>query len=144
MKQVFDLNRFIDAQSNMYEQALLELKQGKKKSHWMWFIFPQISGLGHSPTASYYSIANIDEARAYLQHEALGPRLIECTQAVLRHHSLSANHIFGFPDELKFCSCMTLFIQAAVDTTLFERAIKQFYSGNFDDRTLAILASVKA
>jgi uncharacterized protein (DUF1810 family) len=123
------LERFVQAQEGVYPRALAELKAGKKQSHWMWFIFPQIAGLGHSAMAQHYAIASLDEARAYLAHAVLGPRLKACTQAVLDVEGRSAHDIFGSPDDLKFRSSMTLFARAAPDETLFRTALEKYYDG---------------
>src|SRR5215469_5759059 len=104
-----DLERFVTAQAPVFDAALSELKEGRKHSHWMWFIFPQLRGLGHSPTAQFYGIASLDEARAYYAHKLLGQRLLLCTKTVLGSEAPSLHAIFGSPDDLKFASCMTLF-----------------------------------
>ncbi|GAA2633323.1 DUF1810 domain-containing protein [Paractinoplanes durhamensis] len=135
----FDLHRFVSAQDGVYERALAELTAGSKRSHWMWFIFPQLSGLGSSPAAQRYAIADLAEARAYLAHPVLGPRLVECATALLGQ-SRSATEIFGFPDDLKLCSSMTLFAQAAADPAVFNRVIAQF-CGDPDRRTLDLLGA---
>jgi uncharacterized protein (DUF1810 family) len=137
----YNLQRFVTAQERTYEAALLELKRGSKASHWMWYIFPQLKGLGYSSTAKFYGIEGEDEARAYLQHEILGPRLITCTQAVIAHDDLSAKQIFGYPDYLKFHSCMTLFDIVSDDEVLFRRAVRIFYNGSADPRTVELLAT---
>ena len=111
----FDLERFVKAQEPVFDTALQELKAGHKRTHWMWFIFPQLKGLGHSPTAQFYGIASIEEARAYLAHPVLGPRITLCTQVVSAHERQSLAEIFGSPDDLKFVSSMTLFAAAAGD-----------------------------
>ena len=138
-----DLTRFLDAQDASYATALAELRRGRKRSHWIWFIFPQIQGLGHSATSRHFAIADLDEARSYLAHPVLGPRLVECTEAVCAHGSLTAEAIFGYPDWLKFRSSMTLF-QAADDDPCFALALDLFYDGQRDDRTLAILGRARA
>jgi len=136
----FDLVRFVDAQAGAYENALSELHNGRKRSHWMWFIFPQLRGLGHSPTAQRYGIGSLAEARAYLQHPLLGARLRECAEAVLGHATLSRSAIFGSPDDVKFCSSMTLFALAdASDGSPFRRALAGFCGGQADPKTLALL-----
>jgi uncharacterized protein (DUF1810 family) len=137
------IERFIEAQANTYQQALAELQSGQKRTHWMWFVFPQIDGLGHTDIACFYAIKNILEAKAYLQHPLLGARLIECTQAVLAIKDKTLLEIFGKPDNRKFCSCMTLFAEVADNRTLFENAIDQFCNGQRDIRTLDILALPK-
>ncbi len=120
------LERFVQAQANSYDSALSEVRRGRKVSHWMWYIFPQVKGLGHSPTALYYAIAALDEAREYLAHPVLGPRLREITQAMIDCNAgADLRGVLGYPDNLKFCSCMTLFDLAA-DDDLFSRALAAF------------------
>ena len=135
----FDLERFIEAQSPVYEQVMGELQAGRKRSHWMWYVFPQLDGLGHSAMAERYGLAGIDEARAYLAHPVLGPRLQACVTALVQHSDKSAREILGSPDDLKLRSCLTLFAQAAPDNPLFQLALVQFYEGEPDLRTLAML-----
>jgi uncharacterized protein (DUF1810 family) len=130
-----DLQRFVDAQERVMARVREELKAGEKKSHWMWFIFPQIHGLGHSDTARRYAIGSLEEARAFASHPVLGPRLRECTKLVLAVKDKSAQSIFGTPDDLKFRSCMTLFAHAASDP-LFRQAIDRFYGGEEDPETV--------
>ena len=143
MSHVSGLQRFLEAQGPIYTQALDELRRGAKRSHWMWFIFPQIAGLGHSPTARFYEIANRAEAEAYLAHPLLCSRLLECTQAMLMHTEKSAHSILGSPDDLKFRSCMTLFDATSEPDSekgsLFSRALQQFYDGRPDEATLSRL-----
>jgi uncharacterized protein (DUF1810 family) len=134
-----DLSRFVEAQAGVYETALGELHDGEKRTHWMWFLFPQLRGLGRSEMAWRYGIADIDEARDYLRHPLLGPRLAECTQAVLMHAGTPLGVILGFPDELKFVSCMTLFDAAGGPKELFERALQVFNGGAADPQTLHLL-----
>jgi uncharacterized protein (DUF1810 family) len=141
--QSFDLDRFLEAQQNVYGIALSELKSGRKLSHWMWFVFPQIDGLGSSPTAKRYAIKSTAEARAYLNHPLLGARLTECTKTLLAIKGLSASDIFGYPDDLKFCSSMTLFESVAPKDSLFSEAIDQYFGGHRDAKTLAIIGAVK-
>ncbi|RYC10301.1 DUF1810 domain-containing protein [Ciceribacter ferrooxidans] len=136
----FDLERFVEAQAPVYSDVLRELRDGRKRTHWMWFIFPQLSGLGHSPMAQYYGIASLDEARAYLAHPLLGPRLTECVEAVLTHPERSANAIFGIPDDAKFRSCLTLFLAAGAAEHPFGAALPHFY-GSPDPRTLSLLGA---
>jgi uncharacterized protein (DUF1810 family) len=136
----YNLQRFVAAQQAVYHSALEELERGSKASHWMWYIFPQLKGLGYSSTAQFYGIAGEDEARAYLQHEILGPRLITCTQAVIAHDDLSSKQIFGYPDYLKFRSCMTLFDIVSGDEVLFRQALRIFYNDIADPATLELLA----
>jgi uncharacterized protein (DUF1810 family) len=135
----FQLERFILAQKGIYRSVLYELRSGRKLSHWMWFVFPQIEGLGTSTTASYYAIKSIAEAKAYLHHPVLGPRLQECTEILLSIKGLSASDVFGYPDNLKFCSSMTLFNFVVSGDTLFEDAINKYCGGHRDEKTLAIL-----
>ena len=136
----FDLDRFVQAQSSSYQDALAELTRGRKESHWMWFVFPQIAGLGFSPTAQFYALASLAEARAYLAHPVLGPRLRACLAAVLQVPNASAHDIFGSPDDLKFRSSLTLFAQAAPDETAFAQALERYFDGEGDPRTLEILS----
>ena len=140
MTDTFDLQRFVDAQKTVYGRVLDELAAGRKTSHWMWFVFPQIAGLGRSFTARRYAIHGIDEARAYLSHPVLGPRLRECTRLVLDTGGASAEAIFGFPDYLKFRSCMTLFDAVAEAGDPFRAALDRFYDGRGDDLTRQALA----
>jgi uncharacterized protein (DUF1810 family) len=135
----FDLERFVAAPAGVYGEALAELERGRKQSHWMWFVFPQIEGLGRSETARHYAIASLGEGRAYLDHALLGPRLLECTEAVLAHRDRPAEAIFGPVDALKFRSSMTLFEAAAGEATPFGDALDAFYGGNRDPATLARL-----
>jgi uncharacterized protein (DUF1810 family) len=131
----FDLQRFVDAQADIYERALAELREGRKRSHWMWFMFPQIDGLGHSTMAQTYAIRSLAEARAYLAHPVLGARLQKCTEAVLAVAGKSAHAIFGSPDDLKFHSSMTLFAQAAPNESLFRAALVEYFDGQDDQNT---------
>ncbi len=134
-----DLERFVEAQDPLYADVTAELRAGRKRSHWMWFIFPQVEGLGHSAMAQRYAIHSRVEATSYLAHPLLAARLIECTSLVLKHSNKSANEIFGSPDDLKFRSCMTLFDTFSGEDALFGRALDQFYNGQPDPATLAIL-----
>ena len=134
-----DLARFVQAQSGAYASALQELRDGAKRTHWMWFVFPQLRGLGSSAMADRYGIADLAEARAYLAHPLLGPRLGECTQAMLAHAGTPPGVILGSPDDLKFVSCMTLFDAAGGSKALFERALQVFNEGHRDARTLHLL-----
>jgi uncharacterized protein (DUF1810 family) len=131
-----NLERFVEAQAPVYDQALRELRAGRKQSHWMWFVFPQIAGLGHSTMAQTYAIQNLAEARAYLAHPLLGTRLRECCQAVMNVQGKSAHDIFGSPDDLKFRSCLTLFAQAAPDERLFRDLLEKYFGGEADPLTL--------
>jgi uncharacterized protein (DUF1810 family) len=117
MSDTYNLHRFLDAQAPIYDTVLAELRAGRKSSHWIWFIFPQIAGLGRSSTAQQFAIGSLDEAKTYLQHPTLGPRLRACTQLVLDVNGRSAEEILGYPDYLKFRSCMTLFLTAATDNS---------------------------
>ncbi|MBH0200562.1 MAG: DUF1810 domain-containing protein [Nitrospira sp.] len=136
----YNLQRFLDAQEGVYDTVLNELRVGRKSSHWIWFIFPQITGLGHSGMAQQFAIASLDEAKAYLQHPVLGPRLRVCTQLVLNVNGRSAEEIFGYPDNLKFRSCMTLFLTAATDNNLFNNALLKYFDGKPDQLTMNVLA----
>jgi uncharacterized protein (DUF1810 family) len=132
----YELQRFVDAQEGVYERARAELRAGRKESHWMWYIFPQIKGLGLSPMAQRYAISSIDEARAYLAHPLLGPRLRECCRLVASADSNSIEDIFGFPDNLKFHSSATLFAQAGADNQVFLDALQKYFRAEFDGKTL--------
>jgi uncharacterized protein (DUF1810 family) len=135
----YDLNRFIRAQEGVYERALAELRGGLKRTHWMWFIFPQIEGLGHSPTTQHYSIKSLEEARQYLAHPVLGARLVECAEAVLVVLGRSASDIFGHPDDWKLQSSMTLFELVAGPRSVFERILDKYYLSKRDPKTLQIV-----
>ncbi|KEQ06532.1 DUF1810 domain-containing protein [Pseudorhizobium pelagicum] len=137
----FDLERFTQAQAPVYRQVLAELQQGAKRSHWMWFVFPQVEGLGSSSMAERYAIGSRAEAEAYLRHPVLGPRLVQCTQLMLQHEGTSANAILGSPDDMKFRSCMTLFAAVSEKGSPFERALAVFYGGQRDEKTVARLGS---
>ena len=135
----FDLKRFLDAQAPVYRDVVEELRGGRKRSHWMWFVFPQVRGLGGSPTAAHYGISSLDEARAYLAHELLGPRLRECARLVNQVQGRSAAEIFGSPDDLKLRSSMTLFARATDDNDDFVALLDKYYDGQQDQLTLARL-----
>lgn len=135
----FDLNRFVDAQAPVYRDVVDELRAGRKRSHWMWFIFPQLRGLGGSPTAVRYGISSLEEARAYLRHEVLGPRLRECARLVNQVQGRSAGEIFGSPDDLKLRSSMTLFARATDDNDDFVAVLDKYYGGQEDALTVARL-----
>lgn len=136
----FDLARFLAAQAPVIETALAELRAGRKRTHWMWFVFPQLRGLGTSPMAERYGIASLDEAKAYLAHPVLGPRLVACAEAVLAHQGLSLHAILGSPDDAKFLSSMTLFARAArQDRSVFEEALDRLCEGRRCARTVAML-----
>jgi uncharacterized protein (DUF1810 family) len=139
MTDPFDLQRFVDAQAPVYQRVLAELGQGQKRSHWMWFIFPQLAGLGHSPMARRFALASREEAVAYLSHGVLGPRLRECTALVNAVQGRTIREILGSPDDLKFCSSMTLFGAVSSDPG-FADAIQKFYGGMPDRRTQELLA----
>jgi len=140
MTDDYNLERFLDAQERVYDTVLQELRAGRKSSHWIWSIFPQIAGLGRSGMAQQFAIGSLDEAKAYLQHPVLGPRLRACTQLVLDVNGRSAEEIFGYPDHLKFRSCMTLFLTAATDNTIFNDALLKYFDGKPDQLTLDLLA----
>ncbi len=136
----FDLQRFVTAQDQVFATVLDELRAAHKRSHWMWFVFPQLRDLGRSPTAQFYGIASIDEARAYLAHPILGPRLAQATEAVLAARGRTLHEIFGSPDDLKFRSSMTLFAQvAAEDGDIYRRALDRYCDGQPDEATLKLL-----
>lgn len=133
------LDRFVSAQAPVYPGVLRELENGRKTGHWMWFVFPQIRGLGRSETARFYAIASRDEARAYLDHPILGPRLRECTALVNSITGKSLEEIFGTVDALKFRSCMTLFSEASDDTGVFRAALDKYCEGRLDQATVELL-----
>lgn len=135
----FDLQRFVDAQHGVYESALGEITQGQKRTHWMWFIFPQIDGLGSSPAARHYAIKSREEADAYLRHPVLGPRLAACAEAALAVDGRSAREMFGSPDDLKLRSSATLFAAIAPGGSVFERVIEKYFNGHPDPKTLELL-----
>ena len=135
----FDLTRFVRAQDGMFDIALSEIKRGRKRSHWMWYIFPQLRGLGHSAMAMHYGITGMDEARAYLKHELLGPRLKSICEAVLAVEGKSAIDIFDEPDDLKLRSCSTLFGQVPEADSIFLRIIERYFDGKCDQRTIELL-----
>jgi uncharacterized protein (DUF1810 family) len=135
------LARFVEAQAPVYAQALAELRAGRKRSHWMWFVFPQIAGLGTSAMAQRYAIASLDEAKAYLAHPILGERLRECAQAMLAVKGRSAHDILGSPDDLKFHSSMTLFHCADPAEPVFEDCLAKYFGGKPDSQTLCLLAT---
>lgn len=135
----FDLARFLAGQKDTYAAALRELGQGRKRTHWMWFVFPQFAGLGASSTSQYYAIRSLDEARAYLAHPVLGPRLRECAEALLGLVGHSAPDIFGHPDDMKLRSSMTLFALVAEDDSPFARVLARYFDGERDYRTLRLV-----
>ena len=136
MQKSYDLERFVEAQADCYEQVTRELRVGRKSSHWMWFIFPQIAGLGHSEMARQYAISSLAEAASYLEHPVLGPRLRECAQLVVNVKGRSIDQILGYPDDLKFRSSMTLFAKAAADDRVFRDALEKYFGGEEDRLTL--------
>ncbi len=133
------MNRFVDAQAGVYEGALGEIRSGRKRTHWMWFVFPQVEGLGQSSTSRHFAIADRGEARAYLAHPVLGARLVECMRAVLEAPGDSATDIFGTPDDLKLRSCATLFASVAGPGSVFEQVLARFFDGVPDARTKELL-----
>ncbi len=135
----YDLERFVEAQSRVYDTVRAELRQGAKRSHWMWFIFPQIKGLGSSATAVHFAIGSREEAAAYLKHPVLGVRLAECTRLVLGVKGRTAEQIFGGIDSMKFRSSMTLFAEATLKETVFQEALEKYFDGEADALTLEIL-----
>lgn len=138
MDDPFDLQRFVTAQGPVFAQVCVELAAGRKASHWMWFVFPQLKGLGRSATAQHFGIASREEAQAYWRHPVLGARLKQCTELVLGVEGRSANQIFGSPDNLKFRSCMTLFAQVT-DAPVFGQALEKYFAGKGDEQTLQLL-----
>jgi uncharacterized protein (DUF1810 family) len=134
-----DLSRFVQAQEGDYERALSEIQSGRKRSHWMWYIFPQFDGLGFSPTSRRYAIKSLAEAEAYLRHPVLGPRLVECAEAALGVEGRSATEVFGSPDDLKLRSCATLFARVAPAGSVFERLLDKYFRGQPDAKTLRLL-----
>lgn len=130
---------FVQAQDPIYSQVVSELTQGRKRSHWMWFIFPQIQGLGFSAMAKRFALDDLQQAQDYLQHETLGPRLLQCAELLLPHSDKSALEIFGHPDNLKLQSSLTLFALATQEFKVFEQLLQQFYAGEYDQQTLDIL-----
>jgi uncharacterized protein (DUF1810 family) len=136
MEDPYQLSRFVDAQDHVYADALDELRRGRKTSHWMWFVFPQIAGLGHSSTARRYAVSSLDEARAYLQHPVLGPRLLECADALLADAQHTAQDILGPIDAIKLRSSMTLFAHAEPAENRFKRVIDRYFDGAEDAETL--------
>ncbi len=139
MSDDWNLERFLQAQKHVYETVCDELRAGAKYGHWMWYIFPQLKGLGHSATAQKFAITSLEEATAYLQHPVLGPRLRECTQLVINGPKHSTEQIFGYPDNLKFRSCMTLFKAATADNNVFTEALHKYFEGKLDTLTLDLL-----
>ena len=136
---LFNLSRFLKAQKDMYASALSELSIGQKRNHWMWFIFPQIDGLGTSETTKYYAVKSLKEAHKYLKHPILGTRLLECTKHVNAIQWRTAHQIFGVPDDMKFCSSMTLFEHIAGPNTDFSYALDKYFAGARDSKTLQLI-----
>ncbi len=136
----FKLERFVSAQEQIYPAVIAELRGGRKRSHWMWFIFPQVEGLGYSATSKHYAIKSAAEARAYLRHPILGARLLECSEALLALSGRSAYEVFGSPDDVKLKSSMTLFEAVSEPGSPFARVLDQYFGGQRDDKTLALLA----
>jgi uncharacterized protein (DUF1810 family) len=141
MADPYDLQRFVDAQEGVYPRVVAELSRGHKQTHWMWFIFPQVAGLGFSPMAQRFAIRSREEAASYLSHELLGQRLIECTGLVLAVDDRTINDIFGAPDDIKFRSSMTLFSEVS-GLPIFDRAIEKYFAGEKDKGTLGILIAL--
>ena len=139
MTEKFFLDRFVSAQAEVYSRVLEELRAGSKRGHWMWFIFPQLKGLGRSEHAFYYGIGSLEEASAYLRHPVLGPRLVQCTQAVNEVEDRTVHEIFGSPDDMKFRSSMTLFARAGEDDTVFRAALEKYFGGKPDPLTMELL-----
>jgi len=138
-KDQFDLQRFVDAQNPVFDRVCEELRAGRKQTHWMWFVFPQLAGLGSSAMAERYAISGKPEAEAYLAHQILGPRLRQCTQLVNEVEGRSVHEIFGYPDDLKFHSSMTLFAQTVPHEKLFADALQKYFGGQLDRQTLLLL-----
>ena len=135
----YDLNRFVQAQQHDYAQALAEIRSGRKRSHWIWYIFPQFEGLGQSSMSRRYSIKSVAEAEAYLRHPLLGPRLIECCEGVLGVEGRSAHEIFGYPDDVKLKSCATLFARVSPAGSVFDRLLDKYFQGARDDKPLRLM-----
>jgi uncharacterized protein (DUF1810 family) len=139
MSDPYHLQRFVNAQNPVFEQVCAELRQGRKRTHWMWFIFPQIKGLGSSPTAIEFAISSLQEAEAYVRHPILGPRLRECSRLLTLVEGRSIDQIFGYPDDLKFHSSMTLFASTTGENQIFKDALKKYFAGELDRLTLGHL-----
>ena len=135
----YDLQRFIDAQDPVWPTVRGELKAGRKQTHWMWFVFPQLAGLGLSPTAQHFAIAELGEAKLYLSHEVLGPRLLQASSLVAKIEGRKVGEIFGYPDDLKLHSSMTLFAEADPQSAVFGSVLKKYFGGRPDERTLDLL-----
>jgi uncharacterized protein (DUF1810 family) len=139
MDDPFQLDRFVNAQEGDYSRALAEIRSGRKRSHWMWYVFPQFAGLGMSPTSQLYAIKSLAEARAYLDHPVLGARLIECVEAALSVDGRSATDIFGTPDDLKLRSSATLFANVSAPESQFHRLLDKYFAGAADERTIRLM-----
>lgn len=139
----YDLRRFVEAQEKVYDRALAEIKSGFKRSHWMWYVFPQVAGLGFSSTSQHYAIKSLDEAKAYLAHPLLGPRLVECVEAALAVEGRTAYEIFGPPDDMKLRSCATLFACVSPPGSSFEKLLDKYFRGKRDEKTLQLLGVSK-
>ena len=135
-----ELDKFVSAQARDYDTALAEIRSGYKRSHWMWYIFPQLQGLGFSSTAQYYGIRDLEQAKDYMAHPVLGPRLVEISGALLSLPGSNPSAVMGYPDDLKLCSCMTLFELAAPDEPVFGRVLEKYYGGRRDRMTLNLLS----
>ena len=133
------LSRFVQAQQDNYEQAFSEIKNGRKSSHWMWYVFPQLDGLAFSSTSKFYAIKSLEEARAYLEHPVLGPRLLACAEAAVQIEGRSATQIFGSPDDMKLKSCATLFACVSPAESIFHQLLAKYYGGDVDTKTLILL-----
>ena len=138
----YNLSRFLQAQEEDYERTLAEIESGQKRTHWMWYIFPQLDGLAFSSTAKHYAIKDVNEAQAYLAHPVLGPRLLECAEAAIQVEGRSAREIFGSPDDLKLKSCATLFAHVSPTGSVFERLLGKYYRGQRDVKTLELLGTI--
>ena len=136
MSDPYNLQRFVDAQNPVFERVCAELRAGQKRGHWIWFVFPQLRGLGHSEMATRFAISSREEAEEYLKHPVLGPRLRECTRLVMLVEGRSINQIFGYPDDLKFRSSMTLFVSATADKQIFNDALQKYFAGEPDPLTI--------
>lgn len=141
MKQAYDLERFLEAQETQFEDALQELKHGRKRSHWMWYMFPQISGLGFSSTSMYYGIKDLGEAQAYFNHPILGKRLLALIEVLLKHPENNATAIFGSPDDVKLKSSMTLFAALPESNPVFRQVLEKYFNGQDDKKTLELIAA---
>ena len=139
MNDSFNLARFVEAQARDYAQAIAELRAGRKTTHWIWYVLPQLRGLGSSTYATHYGIASLDEARAYLAHPVLGQRLLACVAAMNEHHGVSAVQILGSIDAAKFRSCLTLFLAVDPDNAMLREALDKYYDGVRDEKTLSLL-----